>query len=220
MNPETDLTTLAAVKAFLPIANTNSNDDATITALIKGCSADFLRATNRPDLLEADYIEVRQGDGGYRICLFHWPIGEITTLTVGGIVVPESADKIAPGYYFDNDIDPERSFNLYLVGQPFIDNAAVKIEYTAGYSSTPFDISQAVAEWVAQRYKQRPNLGTQIQRGAEGESLQQTEAAAPANTLACIERYKRRIPSVSRRYDEEQSRSPRGSVPGVFGRAR
>jgi hypothetical protein len=127
-------------------------------------------------------------------------------LTVGGVAIPVSSDKIAPGYFFDQDIDPERSFNLYLIGQAFTDTAPVKIEYNAGYDDAPFDVSQAVAEWVAQRYKQRPNLGTVIQRGAEGESMQQSEAAAPANTLACIERYKRRIPSVSRRYDEEQMR--------------
>jgi hypothetical protein len=212
MNPETDLTTKDAVKAFLPVSATNTNDDTTITNLIKGCSADFLRATNRPDLLADDYTEVRQGDGGQRICLFHWPINTIATLTIAGVAIPVSANKIAPGYFFDQDIDPERSFNLYLIGQAFTDTAVVKIEYNAGYDDTPFDVSQAVAEWVAQRYKQRPNLGTVIQRGAEGESLQQTEAAAPANTQACIERYKRRIPSVSRRYDEEQLRHAAASA--------
>jgi hypothetical protein len=206
MNPETDLTTLTAVKAFLPIASTNVNDDPSITALIKACSADFLRATGRPDLLADDYEEVREGDGGQRICLYHWPINDIDTLKIGGVTIPVSANKIAPGYFFDQDIDPERSFNLYLIGQAFTDTAAIEINYNAGYETAPFDVSQAVAEWVAQRYKQRPNIGTQTQRSVEGDSIQQTESAAPANTLACIERYMRRIPSVSRRYDNEQLR--------------
>jgi hypothetical protein len=201
-----DLTTLAAVKAFLALSTTNTADDTTITNLIQACSVDFQRAANRPDLIADDYTEVRQGDGGQRICLFHWPINTVAALTVGGVSIPVSADKIAPGFFFDQDIDPERSFNLYLIGQAFTDSATVKITYNAGYETAPFDISQAVAEWVAQRYKQRPTIGATQVRSVEGESVQQTEVAAPANTLACIERYKRRIPSVSRRYDEEQMR--------------
>jgi hypothetical protein len=201
-----DLTTLSAVKQWLPVASTTTSADATLQALISACSADFTRATRRPDLLSESYAEVRQGDGASRICLYHWPITAVETLAIGGVAASASGDKVAPGYYFDDDIDPERAFNLYL-NPPgcFTDGAAIQIAYTAGYTAVPYDIAQAVADWVAYRYKQLPNLGAAQRKTTEGETVQQQQLDAPATALACIDRYMRRIPSISRRYDEEQA---------------
>lgn len=205
MNPSTDLTTITEVKAWIGGGlGTNSVNDAQLSALISACSADFIRATKRPDLLTSTYAEVRQGDGASRIALFHWPISAVATLTIGGAAVTVSADKVAPGFYFDLDIDPERAYNLYLIGQCFTDAAVVKIGYTAGYATVPFDIKQAVNDWVAYRFKQNPNLGQTQSRSVEGESIQQTQEDAPKTALACIERYARCIPSVNRRKDEAE----------------
>lgn len=205
MIAETDLTTLALVKDWLPVSARNTSDDAQLSALISACSGDFLRATNRPDLLSATYSEVRQGDGGARMVLYHWPIGTVTSLKIDGATIANSTDKIAAGWYVDEDIDPERVYNLYLNGYSFTDGAAVQIGYMAGYATVPPDIQQAVTDWVTYRYKQEPNLGITQSRSVEGESIQQTQLDAPATALAVIERYKRRVPSVSRRYDEAQS---------------
>ena len=206
MIPETDLTTLESLKEWLPVPSTTTSDDATLSALISACSGDFLRATNRPDLLSATYNEVRQGDGGYRMVAYHWPIASIESLMIGSLAVPNSPDKIAAGFFVDEDIDPERVYNIYLNKFHFTDGAVVQINYTAGYVSVPPDIQQAVNDWVAFRYKQEPNLGQTESRSAEGESVEQSQVDAPANIRAVIERYMRRIPSVSRRYDEEQMR--------------
>lgn len=214
MDPETDLTTLDAVKAWLPIKAEITTGDDVITSLIKACSADFLRATKRPDLLADDYTEVRQGDGAARLILYHWPINSIETLTVGGVSVPSSADKIAPGYYVDEDIDPERAFNLYLIGQVFTDGAPVKIAYNAGYDPIPFDVGQAVIDWVDYRYKGKPNNSTTQRRSTEGESVGVEIVDAPPNVLQVIERYKRCIPSVSRRQDEHEARMARVAAKG------
>ena len=46
-----DLTTLATLKQWLPIASGTTTDDATLAQLITGVSMDFQRATARPDLL-------------------------------------------------------------------------------------------------------------------------------------------------------------------------
>lgn len=205
MIEETDLTTLDAVKAWMVIKPESTSADDPLAALIKSCSADFLRATSRPDLLKAEYTEVRQGDGGTRICLYRWPILAITSLKIAGVAVSASADKMAAGYFIDDDIDPERTFNLYLSGRGFTDGAAIEIAYSAGYDGVPGDINQAVIDWVVYRYKQSPNLGASQRKTVEGESVQQSQDDAPATTKACIERYRRCIPSVSRRRDEEQA---------------
>jgi hypothetical protein len=201
-----DLTTLANVKQWAPIASTTTSDDSLISRLITACSNDFERATLRPDLLQDDYTEVHQGDGSTRMTLFHWPINEITTLTIGGTTVAASPDKIQPGYYVDEDIDPERVYQLYLIGQYFTDGAVVQIDYSAGYETAPEDIEQAVIDWVVYRYKGRPNAGATRRRSSEGEDVDVEQVDAPPTTLAVIDRYKRRLPSVNRRLDEAQQR--------------
>jgi hypothetical protein len=197
-----DLTTLANVKQWAPIASTTTSDDTLISRLITACSNDFERATLRPDLLQGDYTEVHQGDGSTRMTLFHWPINEITALTINGAAVAASPDKIQPGYYVDEDIDPERVYQLYLIGQCFTDGAPVSIAYSAGYETTPDDIEQAVIDWIVYRYKGRPNAGAARRRSSEGEDVDVEQVDAPSTTLAVIERYKRRLPSVNRRLDE------------------
>src|ERR1700744_850024 len=100
-----DLTTLTAVKAWLPIPSGTTSEDALLSGLISSTSADFMRATNRVDLLAADYSETRPGDGASRMILRHWPINSIEALTISGATIPESSDQIQPGYYFDEDLD-------------------------------------------------------------------------------------------------------------------
>jgi hypothetical protein len=198
-----DLTNLATLKLWLPIPANTTSEDATLGRLITATSGDFTRSTNRPDLLTAAYAaEVHTGDGGRRMIAFHWPITAVTTLTVGGAAVAASADKVAPGYYFDLDIDQERNRYLYLNGSTFTDGAPVVLNYNAGYAMTPGDIEQAVIDWIVYRYKGRPNVGANQRRTAEGESVSVEQVDAPPNVLQVIERYTRRFPQVNRRYDE------------------
>jgi hypothetical protein len=215
-----DLTTLATLKEWLPVNSTNTNDDATLTRLLTAVSMDFARATKRPDLLLAEYTEVRQGDGAYRMITYHWPIVAVATLTVGGIAITESEDKIQNGYYFDQDIDPERIWNLYLNGYVFTDGAPVVLGYSAGYVqpgetvgtgqiALPEDIEQAVCDWCAYRYKERPNVTATQRRSTQGESAQTELLDAPPNVLQVIERYKRDLPSIDRRADERAERMTR-----------
>ena len=212
-----DLTTLATLKAWLPINMSTTTDDPTLERLITAVSMDFERATRRPDLLLADYAEVHQGDGSTRMIAFHWPVCSVDSLVVAGATIPVSSDKIAPGYYVDEDIDPERIWNIYLIGSCFTDGAAVQLDYGAGYVqpggtvdtgqfALPEDIEQAVLDWCAYRYKMRPNVGATARRSTEGESSQVELLDAPPNVLQVIERYTRKFPSIDRRGDEREER--------------
>lgn len=217
-----DLTTLETLKLWLPITSTNTNDDVTLSRLVTAVSLDFQRATKRPDLLKAEYAEVRQGDGGRRIIAYHWPITAVTSLKVAGASVPASTDKVAAGFYLDLDIDPERAWNIYLNGSTFADGAAVQIAYSAGYVQPggevtppdivlPEDIEQAVIDWCAYRYKDRPNVTATQRRSAQGESAQTELLDAPPNVLQVIERYKRELPCLDRRQEERQERVQRAT---------
>ncbi len=218
-----DLTIIENVKTWLPISTANNTDDASITRLITAVSMDFMRATKRPDLLLADYTEVHQGDGSTRMTVFHWPIAAVEQLSIAGVTIPASADKIAAGWYVDQDIDPERSWQIYLNGYTFTDSAAVQVNYSAGYVqpgmdpttgqiALPADIEQAVIDWVGYRYKGRPNVGVAMRRATEGETLQTEHVDAPPNVLQVIERYKRELPSFDRRGDERVERNTRAAA--------
>lgn len=209
-----DLTTLENLKGWLPVPLTTTSDDDTLSRLITVVSADFMRATKRPDLLSAEYNEVHEGDGSKRMIAFHWPITEITSLIVGGVTISASADKIARGYYIDEDIDPERVWNIYLVGSSFTDGAAIRLEYSAGYETTPADIEQAVIEWSAYRYVGRQSVGVIEQKSTEGESEETQKVDAPENVLSVIDRYARKFPCLDRRQEEREERMARGGSRG------
>jgi hypothetical protein len=221
-----DLSTLETLKAWLPLNSTNTSDDATLARLLTATSMDFQRAARRPDLLKTTYSEVHQGDGSSRMMVFHWPIISVTTLMVGSVKIAASADKVANGYYFDADIDPERAWNIYLNGYRFTDTATVQLVYTAGYVqpdetvgtseiALPEDIEQAVLDWCAYRYRERPNVGVTQRRSAQGESTQTELIDAPPNVLQVIERYKRELPAVDRRAEERAERLARPAYRSV-----
>lgn len=198
-----DLTTLTNVKQWLGL--TTAGADAQLSRLITAVSADFQRLANRPDLLQANYTgEVQTGDGGRRLVPYHWPIASVTSLTVAGVTVAVSPDKVASGYYFDADIDPERNRALYLVGSTFKDGQPVVLTYSAGYTVVPGDVEQAVIDWVAYRFKGAPNTGTQQRRSAEGESVQVEQTDMPPHVQQVIDRYTRCLPGLNRREDDQR----------------
>jgi hypothetical protein len=224
-----DLSQLATLKLWLPLASGNTNDDVTLSRLLTGVSMDFMRATKRPDLLMANYTEVHQGDGSSRMIAFHWPIISVTTLTIGGAAISASSDKIQNGYYLDQDIDPERIWNLYLNGFVFVDAVPISLAYIAGYLqpgtaptgtqiALPEDIEQAVLDWCAYRYKERPNVGATQRRSVQGESAQTEMIDAPPNVLQVIERYKRDVPSVDRRKEDREERMARPNLKAQRGK--
>ena len=208
-----DLTTLADLKSWLAIPVTQTGSDAALTSLVSATSEDFLRAIERTDLLTANYTEVREGDGGPRLALRHWPITAVTSLTIANAVVTASADQIAPGWYFDQTLDPEHQNQLYLAGLDFTDGAVISLSYAAGYLVPPLDIAQAVIEWAADRFKGRPGALISSQREAGGEHVAyDKEGPMPATTEAVADRYRRTWPSLDKRQDDLDYRVTRITI--------
>ena len=205
-----DLTTVEAVKGWLSIPDTETDGDYALSALVSATSADFLRAIERPDFLRTSYIEQREGDGGDRMVLRHWPISAVTLVNNGGAVVPASVVPGDGGWYFDSSLDPERTNQLYLSGGTFTDAARITINYAAGYATPPADVEQAVIEWTAERYKSRPGSTLLSSRAAGGEHASfAKEDSMPPTTAACVERYKRDWPTLNRRQEDRDYRITR-----------
>jgi hypothetical protein len=197
-----DLCQLTDVKAWLAIAANQTTDDSLLSRLITSVSYDFLREIGRLDFTPAQtYTEVREGDGGASMVLRHWPLNQVTSVTVttpltspAMTVIPESTDDVMSGYWIDMDLDPERRWELYLDGYTFTDLAVVTVTYNAGYATVPQDAQQAAIEWTAYRYKTRQWIGQTSKHMAQGETVQTPESEIPPGVKRVIERYRRYDP--------------------------
>jgi hypothetical protein len=72
------------------------------------------------------------------------------------VTISASADKVAAGYYVDQDIGPERAWQIYLNGYTFIDGAAGQVNYSAGYvQPAPGDGRRSIAAGACRRSAER-----------------------------------------------------------------
>jgi hypothetical protein len=101
MSPS-DLTTLAAVKAWLGLSATAGPNDATLSALVTASSRSVYAALSRPGLLPQSYTETLDLETR-RVYLRQWPVLQVSTVLWRGIVIPP-----------DPNPDPEASIGYAL----------------------------------------------------------------------------------------------------------
>jgi hypothetical protein len=151
-----DLTNIAALKAWLGLPSGASPNDATLAALITAASRAIYAALSRPGLLPQSYSEVIDGESE-RLFLRHWPVLQVTSVTLDGLAIPPAAPAGAPpslGYLLraDDAAPPGRQQALDIFGRrvrPRRQN--VVVDYTAGYAvqgeaqvvptATPWNVS-------------------------------------------------------------------------------
>src|SRR5215469_7297008 len=91
-----DLTTLADVKSWLGRSDTNS--DGLLAALIGRASRQILSYLQRPLILPHAVNELRDGTGGKMLQLKEWPIIAIASVSVDGVVIPQSLSPRQSGW--------------------------------------------------------------------------------------------------------------------------
>jgi hypothetical protein len=173
--PFGDLCMLADVTAWLQTGQNPfpATDDALLSRLITAASRFIESWLDR--LMAADWIEVRDGNGGQRLVFANFPVSAVLSLSIDGLVIPPAPDAASlaagtaggfgAGYVFSPT-------ELALRGYVFTRRAQnVVVIYTAGYSSVPFDISQACIELVAQRYRERTRIGEVSKALMSGETV-------------------------------------------------
>jgi hypothetical protein len=203
-----DLTTLAAVKRVLKIAVSDVSSDDSLAPLITSMSARFKQETMR-DILLADYVEVRDGNGTKAMEPRQYPVVAVTLAKIDEVEVPAqpaySAGETPPyGWVLiDDRVEIESGFPYGLPypdggiagdAQPAIfrkGNGNVTLEYSAGYATVPADIDQAVAKWVAYEYRSWDRLGQRSKALDGGGSVSYMTEDAPPDVQAVIDRYKR-----------------------------
>jgi hypothetical protein len=201
-----DLASLTNVKEWLGISN--ATDDRMLARLISSCSSMAYQFMNRAALLSASYTETRDGNDSQRMVTRNYPITAVASVTIytpafpwgyGQLaqgnntppsVIPLSPDgaQYQPGYAFDAD-------TIILAGYRFArgrDN--VIISYTAGFAVIPWDIEQAVIEWVSDRYRMRSRIGEKSKALPQGGSQSYDMSAIPDRVQAVLFNYKRVVP--------------------------
>ncbi len=83
-----DLISLSDVKSWLDISGTD--DDVLLAQMITQISRAILSFIDRPAILPADYVEVRDGGNDFSIVLKQWPVIEISSCVINGISIPPS----------------------------------------------------------------------------------------------------------------------------------
>jgi uncharacterized phiE125 gp8 family phage protein len=182
-----DLCSLQDVKRYMPV---NSNgDDTLLSSLITAASAWVENYINR-SLLSASYSEEAIGRGENGFVFRNYPVTAVSSLMVDGVTVPQAINPTDSGWRLVN------SYMLRLNGWRFTPGSVVQISYTAGYASItalPAEVSQAVIEIVALRYKERSWIGHKS-KGLHADQVAYTNADVPDDVKKTLNQYTRVVP--------------------------
>lgn len=132
------LTTLAAVKQWLNLEESNSSDEFIDKVLIPAASQFVLNYLNRDSLSPRQYTQNFRGNGKCAVLLHNWPVLSIVSVGAGGMVI-DAATLGAGGLPGDGYVigDPRQSNQtVELFGSFFPYLVPCQIIYTAGYRDT------------------------------------------------------------------------------------
>lgn len=160
-----DIVLLEDVKSFLNIPSTNTDDDKTLQIIITGFSKYVLNLTGITSFNQVGtFTEYYDGNGNTRLFLRNTPIQTLNSVTIGSYQVPFSSNTATSGIYIE---DSRRSIAFRWSGTTLFPPYAIypyyftpgqgniQVVYTAGYSSVPFDLYEAVMETVATYYRRK-----------------------------------------------------------------
>ena len=187
MSGQTSLASLGDVKEWLSIKDTNS--DVILERLIIGCSEYFENFLNRKIIL-ASYVEKYNGNGRERFRTREYPIVSITSLKIGGALVPTSPDGFKGGYVFDDKFIYLLDGSAISVFTEGVRN--IEIAYSAGYAPTaiPEDIKQSIIEIVSLRFRSRSRIGL-TSEGIAGQATAFTQKDMTDDVRMVMNNYRR-----------------------------
>jgi hypothetical protein len=185
-----DLTTLADVKAWLQTGQTGfpPTDDALLIRLVTAASQYIQTWLNR-QIVQSDYIEVRDGTGGQRLQFGCFPVSAVQSLTIDGMTIPPAPPPapntgLTSGYVFSPT-------QLAVRGYRFMRGAQnVVVIYTAGYPAVPPEIAQACVELVALRYRERTRIGEVSKSVGSGETVTYAQKDMSSPIMTLLEQYR------------------------------
>lgn len=147
-----DLTTVAAVRAWLDLKNDAS--DALLAQLITAASSFVQDSILQRTLAATAYVENYRGTGADTMLVRQFPIVSVASIAFSGRTITAAAAGNPPsnGFMFDGQ-------ELWLPGDRFPYREIVTVSYTAGYAAIPAVIAQAANELVGEAFKRRDRIG-------------------------------------------------------------
>lgn len=188
MPDASELVSLANLKVFLAI--TGSGKD-TILQAIKDAVEPWVKRYCDRDFLVTSYVEYYDGNDAGRLRLRQRPITAITSIYADPARLWSSNTLIpASDIIIDSPNDVEGIVELY-VYRFLMGRKAIKVTYTAGYSTIPGDLQHAVKLICAKQFKV-------IDKGLIGQTTQTIgdltitfdQAAIPKDAMDILQRFK------------------------------
>ena len=181
----TDLTTLAAFKAYAGVENDNS--DPLIERLVTAYSEAVRQYTNR-DFTLGSYSRTFDGRNHTRQLLPQYPIRSVSAVQVGTSVVPARASFGLPGFAFDET-------SVILSGHRFERGEAnILISWTAGYDTVPADIEEAVLKWIAVSYANRGDKAGWSSMTLAAQTVSLITKSMPDTVRGILDQRARKVP--------------------------
>jgi hypothetical protein len=177
-----DLTTTAAVNLWLG-ANTT---DPSIPGLISAASAFFTTQADR-FILNDWYTETYDGPGHDSIILLQSPVTGIQFVTLDGLAIQYTANSWENGFMLDLDGVITLTSGVFRRGR-----RNVQVSYSAGYTTVPLDVQQAVTEIVAYWIRGKDRIG-QKNKSIGGEVIGYSTADIPPAADSTMRRYARKF---------------------------
>lgn len=184
-----DLTTLDYVKTYAAI--TGNTMDALLSQLITAASRFAMSYCSRV-FMSTTYNKTFNGTGGQWLILGQEPVTAVSSVTVNGVVMPQSTQPHQNGWVFDD-------VAVYFKGGCYVFERGVQnvtINFTAGYAdvaSVPQDLQQAIAELVWLKYKRRDTIDV-ASKGLAGETISYIVADMNRFTKSVLNLYTKAAP--------------------------
>jgi hypothetical protein len=185
------LCTVSGVKAYYGLTDSTTDIDNLLQSLVDSVSAQFETYCGRTFAL-SDYVEYYDGSGKNRLSLDQYPITTISGIWDDVNWLWTASTLISGTYYRTVN-------NSSLV---FSDSATltkgeqnIKVAYSAGYATIPYDLEQACIEEVLVKYKVRKNVEIRSKTLPDGTVVYGgTDAKEPfrGSTTEVLNKYRKR----------------------------
>lgn len=178
------LTTISGVKTFIGLATTS--DNSLLEDLVDSVSALFETYCDR-QFLSREYTEYQDGKDVDILFTDQYPVTSITSIHDDREWAWGSATEVSSSSYRASSDGRSIVFkDTYLLD--YYQN--IKIIYTAGHGSTPYDLEQACIEEAARLYKNKNQIDISSKSLSDG-SVSYVVSDFLPKTLTILNKYKK-----------------------------
>ena len=180
------LCALADVQTY--IGTTDNSTAAVIEQLIENASAFIERYCNRTFAVTS-YTETRNGNNRARMMLNNAPIVAVSSVSIEGVVIPQSTGAQVAGWVADTHTLYLRAGSGFSIFPEGVQNVAVS--YTAGFNTVPADVAQACIELIAFKLAKRNRIDKKNETLGQQQTIGFDISDMPKSVVTALASYQR-----------------------------